>query len=110
INPQLQNVVVSVPVELRWTNSYGIETNGYLIRPFGYQSGRRYPLLVITYGFGGGYVTDAEGLSSYPAQVFARDGFVVLMANFPRYDDWSGRSFARGSVAWGYSPLASVEA
>ena len=109
VNPQLQKISVGHVTEMRWTNKYGAETTGYLLKPFNYVEGKHYPLLVIWYGFEGKFVTQAEWLSSYPAQAFAREGFAVLMANYPPYDDWKGKDFARGSVAEGYSPLASIE-
>lgn len=110
INPELRNISIGQVSELRWDNKYGANTTGYLIKPFNYVEGKRYPLLVILYGFEGKFVTQAEWLSSYPAQAFARDGFAVLMTNYPPYDDWKGNDFARGSIAEGYSPLASIEA
>ena len=110
VNPELKDITLGHVSELRWSNSYGDETTGYLIRPFNFEVGRRYPLLIILYGFEGKFVTQAEWLSSYPAQAFAREGFAVLMTNYPPYDDWKGQDFARGSVAEAYSPLASIEA
>jgi len=109
VNPQLQNIAVGHVTDMRWTNKYGAETTGYLLKPFNYVEGKRYPLLIILYGFEGKFITQAEWLSSYPAQAFARDGFAVLMTNYPPYDGWKGKNFARGSVAEGYSPLASIE-
>jgi len=109
VNPQLQSIAVGHVTEMRWTNKYDAETTGYLLKPFNYQEGKRYPLLIILYGFEGKFITQAEWLSSYPAQAFARDGFAVLMTNYPPYDGWKGKNFARGSVAEGYSPLASIE-
>ncbi|HEY3929102.1 MAG TPA: prolyl oligopeptidase family serine peptidase [Candidatus Koribacter sp.] len=109
VNPQLQKIAVGHVTELRWTNKYGAETTGYLLKPFNYVEGKRYPLLAIWYGFEGKFVTQAEWLSSYPAQAFARDGFAVLMVNYPPYDNWKGKDFARGSVGEGYSPLSSLE-
>lgn len=109
VNPQMQNIAVGHVTEMRWNNKYGAETTGYLLKPFNYVEGKRYPLLIILYGFEGKFITQAEWLSSYPAQAFARDGFAVLMTNYPPYDDWKGKNFARGSVAEGYSPLASIE-
>jgi dipeptidyl aminopeptidase/acylaminoacyl peptidase len=110
INPQMESITVGHVTEMRWTNKYGAETTGYLLKPFDYVAGKHYPLLIILYGFEGKFVTQAEWLSSYPAQAFARDGFAVLMTNYPPYDNWKGKSFARGSVAEAYSPLASIEA
>ena len=109
INPQMENITVGHVTEMRWTNKYGAETTGYLLKPFDFTAGKRYPLLIILYGFEGKFVTQAEWLSSYPAQAFARDGFVVLMTNYPPYDNWKGKDFARGSVAEAYSPLSSIE-
>lgn len=110
VNPELSHIRLGEVTELRWTNRYKAETTGYLIKPLDYQSGRRYPLVIIAYGFSGKFVTQAEWLTSYPAQVFAQHGFAVLMVNYPRWEEWSGNDFARGSIAWGYSPMASVEA
>lgn len=110
LNPQLAYNELSPVTELRWRNRYGAETNGYLIRPLRHRPGRRCPLLILAYGFEGKFVTQAEHITSYPAQVFAREGFAVLMVNYPRYDDWPGRNYERGSIAEGYSPVASLEA
>ncbi len=109
LNPELASATLGEATELRWRNKYGTETNGFLIKPVGYDSGRRYPTLVVLYGFGGKLALEAEWISSYPVQAFARDGFAVLLVNYPRYDNWTGRDFERGSVAEGYSPLASIE-
>ena len=106
INPELEGVKLSPIRELRWKNKYGDETNGYLIDP----PARPAPLLVILYGFSGDFVEEAEWIASYPAQAFARDGFAVLMMNYPRYQDWEGHNYAKGSVAEGLSPLASMDA
>lgn len=110
VNPEFKSVDSGHVDELRWLNKYGAETTGYLIKPFGYSAGRKYPLLIILYGFEGKFVTQAEWLSSYPAQAFARDGFVVLMTNYPPYESWNGKDFLRGSIAEAYSPLSSIEA
>ena len=106
INPEFEAVALAPVAEMRWKNKYGDETNGYLIRP---ETKAPAPLLLILYGFGGEFVTDAEWISSYPAQAFARDGFAVLMMNYPRYKNWKGRDYSHGSVAEGFSPLASME-
>lgn len=108
INPEYDAISLGSVKPMRWRNSYGIETTGYLITPPGSRPAHRSPLLIIWYGFSGAFLGQAEWISSYPAQAFARDGFVVLLLNQPRYQDWLGRDFERGSVAAGYSPLASM--
>lgn len=110
VNPELRSVDRSPVTELRWKNSFGVETNGYLIPPLKAVKGRRYPLLLILYGFRGGFVMGADWITSYPAQVFAREGFAVLLWNYPRSAPWEGNDFARGAVAIGHSPMSSLEA
>jgi dipeptidyl aminopeptidase/acylaminoacyl peptidase len=95
--------------ELRWRNRYGQETNGFLVRPVGYVEGNRYPTLVVLYGFEGKFITDGEWITSYPVQAFARDGFAVLMINYPRVRPWTGSDFRQGALAWGDGPLASIQ-
>jgi dipeptidyl aminopeptidase/acylaminoacyl peptidase len=108
-NPQLRDAILGPVTELHWSNRFGVETNGFLIRPYNYVAGERYPLLLVLYGFQGRFIAGAEWLTSYPGQIFAREGFAVLLSNYPRTDGWEGNDFQRGSVAAGYGPLASLE-
>lgn len=110
VNPELRSVDRSPVTELRWKNAFGVETNGYLVPPLRVVKGRRYPLLLILYGFRGGFVMGADWITSYPAQAFAREGFAVLLWNYPRSVPWAGNDFTRGALAIGHSPLSSLEA
>lgn len=109
-NLQVRRLALVPVTELRWTDDSGIESNGYLIRPARYRLGKRYPFVVLLYGFQGRFTLGAEWITSYPSQALAQAGFVVLLANYPRYDAWPGDDFARGSVATGYGALASLQA
>jgi dipeptidyl aminopeptidase/acylaminoacyl peptidase len=109
VNLQLKSVTLSPVREIRWRNRFGTESNGYLLQPAGYVPGRKYPLIVILYYFEGRFVAAAEWITSYPAQALARDGFAVLLWNYPRSEPWRGNDFARALVADGYSPLSSLE-
>lgn len=109
-NPQVRGLALNPVTELRWADDSGIESNGYLIRPPSYVADRRYPLVVLLYGFEGRFTLAAEWITSYPSQALAQAGFVVLLANYPRYDAWSGNDFARGSLATGYGALTSFAA
>ena len=109
-NPQMGGLSLASMTELRWADESGIESNGYLIRPPGFVADRRYPLVVLLYGFEGRFTLAAEWITSYPSQALAQAGFVVLLANYPRYDAWSGNDFTRGSVATGYGALRSLTA
>lgn len=109
-NPEMSRVL-RVPIRpLRWTNRYGAETDGYLLLPPHRRPGERLPLLIITYGFTGEFVTHGwRALTSYPALVFASEGFAVLLANPQRYEPWTGADYSRGSEAVGFGPAASLE-
>jgi len=111
VNPEMTSVELAPVSELHWKNTYGDETNGFLILPTHRAAGMRVPLVVIGYAFSGEFVTQANTvLTSYPAQAFARDGIAVLLFNFPRFEGWQGANFERGSRAFGYGPLASIQA
>lgn len=104
------DVLRSPVTEMHWTNCFGSETNGYLIRPYDVVPGKRYPLLVMLYGFQGSFVAGAERyITSWPVQVFARDGFAVLLWNYPKQDRWDGDSVRHNAAAEAYNALASLE-
>jgi dipeptidyl aminopeptidase/acylaminoacyl peptidase len=111
VNPEMASVELAPVRELRWKNTYGDETNGFLILPPHRAAGIRVPLIVIGYAFSGEFVTQADTvLTSYPAQAFARDGMAVLLFNYPRFETWQGANFQRGSRAIGYGPVSSIQA
>jgi dipeptidyl aminopeptidase/acylaminoacyl peptidase len=111
VNPELSAVELAPVKELHWSNKFGVSTNGFLLLPKGSPPNGGVPLVIMAYGVDGDFVTSAgSALTSYPAQAFVRDGFAVLIVNSPPYDDWEGNDFSKGARAWGYSPLASLEA
>lgn len=84
INPQLRGIALGKQEVVRWRNSSGQEIEGILIKPVGYQEGRRYPLLLVIHGGPAGVDLDNFSLvkSAYPVQVFAGRGYAVLMPNY----------------------------
>ena len=110
INAAYDHIQLGQVSQIKWKNKFGYETNGYLIKPIGYQEGKRYPLLVILYGFHGRFITQAEWIASYPAQVFAANGFAVLMMNQPKEYGWHYGNFEEFSFDRDYNPMASIEA
>jgi dipeptidyl aminopeptidase/acylaminoacyl peptidase len=111
VNPELRSVDLGLVRELHWRNSYGDETNGFLILPSQQTPGVRVPLVVMGYGFSGEFAAYADSaMTTYPVQAFARDGIAVLLFNNPRYEPWEGANFERGSRAIGYGPLSSIQA
>jgi len=109
INPELENIEPLNIREMYWRNEFGDETSGYLVLPAKSEVSSHRPLVIMAYGFDGEYVAQAnENLTSYPAREFAQRGFAVLLFNYPRFQDWTGRSFEKGSRAFGYGPLSSL--
>jgi dipeptidyl aminopeptidase/acylaminoacyl peptidase len=67
--------------EITWTSNDGTKVSGILIKPVGYQAGRRYPLIVAIHG--GPAAADMLGFDGgYNSQVYAGAGYAVLLPNY----------------------------
>ena len=69
-------------VEARTWSSGTLQTGGFVVYPRGYRAGQTYPMIIITHGND----TDDTFVSrefqwSYPAQVFAEQGYFVVYIN-----------------------------
>ncbi len=90
---------------IRWKNPKdGLQIEGLLTLPLGYQADRRYPLLTFVHG-GPASFFDQQYMGYlayiYPAHVFAARGFAVLRPN-PRGSGAYGESFRQANRAdWG---------
>jgi dipeptidyl aminopeptidase/acylaminoacyl peptidase len=79
---------------ITWNGADGIEIEGVLTLPVGYESGNRYPLIILPHG-------GPEGISLngwttralYPVQVLAGNGYMVLEPNY-RGSGGRGTEFA----------------
>ncbi len=92
---------------VRWKSSDGMEVEGILNYPVGYQAGQRVPLLLIIHGGPAGVFTQgfAAGAGLYPTAVFNAHGFATLRCNprgssgygkkfrYANYKDWGGGDF-----------------
>ena len=88
---------------LRWKAADGMEIEGLLTYPVGYDKGRRVPLLVIVHGGPTGVFTRAfvASPSPYPVAAFAERGYSVLRVN-PRGSSGYGRKFRYANYQdWG---------
>jgi dipeptidyl aminopeptidase/acylaminoacyl peptidase len=111
LNPECKYYRLGKIEKLEVKNKYGTEEIAYLLYPVNYQPGQKYPLIVATYGFSGGFITDAEWHSSFPAQTLAGEGYVVLLLNVTSS---TGQEVAndpeRARWAEGWNMLATVDA
>jgi dipeptidyl aminopeptidase/acylaminoacyl peptidase len=97
-NPQLAEFALAETEVLKWKGPDGFEIEGLLVKPLGYEAGKRYPLILQIHGgpygkFGGSF--------NSRAQIFAAHGYAVLMPN-PRGSTGYGYHFTVANVGdWG---------
>ena len=97
----------------RVVNKFGYTTENWLIRPFGYREGQRYPLVVLLYNYNNVFPAQSWMKNIAPFE-YARLGMAVLLANYPAYDgaQAEGRRTTPEKMRFGVgiNPLASFEA
>lgn len=88
---------------LRWKAADGMDIEGLLTYPVGYEKGRKVPLLVVVHGGPAGVFTQSfVGMPGpYPVTAFAERGYSVLRVN-PRGSSGYGRKFRYANYRdWG---------
>lgn len=96
LNPGLDGVRLGERSIARWKAADGLELEGVLTKPVGYEGGKRYPLVVLVHGGPEGISLDGWNTrSGYPTQLFASRGYVVLE---PNYRGSQGRGVAFGKA------------
>lgn len=81
-NPQIRKeVALGEQEEITWKSNDGTMVGGVLVKPVGYQAGKRYPLIVAIHG--GPASADQLGFNGgYGSQVYAGAGYMVLLPNY----------------------------
>ena len=80
-NPQVRGFALGQQEEITWTSNDGTKVGGVLVKPVGYQAGRRYPLIVAIHG--GPASADVLSFNGgYGSQVYAGAGYMVLRPNY----------------------------
>ena len=99
-------VALSRPERFRYTRA-GFTLDGWVMKPFGFEAGRRYPALLNVHGgpasqYGHGFFDEF--------QVYAGAGYAVVYVN-PRGSQGCGEAFTRAVVGdWGGGDYADVMA
>jgi dipeptidyl aminopeptidase/acylaminoacyl peptidase len=107
LNPEFRDIQLSAVERISGVNRYGEEWFGQLVKPFGYEKGKRYPLIVTLYRSGDYFLVGAVG-NENPIQVYAAHGFVVLSFNIGRNRLRKNGDFDDYLLNWA-SPTASLE-
>lgn len=89
LNPQLAQFALGAQEVVRWKSPDGLEIEGIVTRPAGWEATKKYPLLLDVHG-GPHNVRSNTMTTGHYAQLFAARGWLVLQPNF------------RGSSAYGH--------
>jgi len=118
-NPLVDSLSLGEIEPVRWKSKDGMEIEGLLLTPVGYERGKRYPVLTYVHGGPGGVFTLGFGpqlgaapfplqAEPYPVQVFANKGYAVFMPN-PRGSSGYGRAFYRANMKdWGHADFQDI--
>ena len=103
VNDELNKLPMGRTEVVRWKSKDGMEVEGLLTYPVGYQQGQRVPLLTVIHGGPAGVFTQSflGNRGAYPAAVFAANGYAVLRTN-PRGSSGYGHKFRHANYKdWG---------
>lgn len=98
LNPQIKSFNLSDTEVIKWKGADGFEVEGILIKPLGYEQGKKYPMILQIHG--GPYARFSYGFEQR-SQIFTANGYAVLMPN-PRGSVGYGHKFTTANVKdWG---------
>jgi dipeptidyl aminopeptidase/acylaminoacyl peptidase len=100
-NPQAANFALGEAELVTWKND-GLDVEGVLLKPVGYEPGKRYPLLVVAHGGPAGAYTNNYRVGGLEGgQFWAGQGWAVFYPN-PRGSTNYGEKFLRANINdWG---------
>ena len=110
-NPQLAAIAQGETEVVTWKGSDGAEVEGVLLKPVGYEAGKRYPMLVVAHGGpAGAYVNGFRLGGLEGGQVWAGKGWAVFYPN-PRGSTNYGEKALRANVNdWGGGDFKDIMA
>ncbi len=97
-NSRLDEFAMGAVEALKWTSKDGLEIEGVLTKPVGFEPGRRYPLLLNPHG--GPTGASLESFNG-TAQLMAANGYLVLQPNFRGSVGRGERFAAANKNSWG---------
>ena len=104
INAQFPKLPMGKTEIITWKSRDGLEIEGLLTYPVGYEKGRKYPLILNVHGGPHSFFrqTFTAESSVYPIQAFAQAGYAVLRPN-PRGSSGYGKDFRYANMNdWGF--------
>ncbi|HYV07040.1 MAG TPA: S9 family peptidase, partial [Blastocatellia bacterium] len=109
-NPQVRELALGASEVIRWKSKDGMEIEGLLIYPVGYQPGKRYPMVALIHGGPAGAWTQGFPNSHGNfGHVWAGKGWVVFYPN-PRGSSSYGAKFLAANVRdWGGGDYQDIQ-
>lgn len=110
LHPELAAVPMGKGEVVRWKSRDGMEVEGVVVYPVGYQAGRRYPTVAIIHGGPSGVWDESFPANWYnSAQVYAGAGWVAFLPN-PRGSSGYGEKFLAANYRdWGKGDYQDVQ-
>lgn len=107
VNPQIRDFALAETRMIKWKGPDNLEIEGLLVKPLGYQEGKRYPLILQIHGGPYGRFSDTFNTR---AQIWAANGYAVLMPN-PRGSTGYGNQFTVANIGdWGGKDFKDIMA
>lgn len=110
VNSEIELPAMGKAEVINWKSKDGMEIEGILTYPVGYEAGKRYPLILQIHGGPAGVFTQSftGGPSIYHNQFFAERGYAVIRPN-PRGSTGYGKDFRYANFQdWGYGDYEDV--
>lgn len=101
-NPQLAEIAQGETEVITWKSSDGVEVEGVLLKPVGFQAGRKYPTLVVAHGGPAGAFVNGFRLGGLEGgQVWAGKGWAVFYPNPRGSSNYGQKTLAANVNDWG---------
>ena len=108
LNADYRTIELGQTEPLEWTNRYGSKCSGLLIKPVGYEAGKRYPMVFLAAPVTHDFISDSRYTTAYAPQPLANAGFIVLLAQYP-LDNEIPKALFPGEMSDAYNWMAMVE-
>ncbi len=106
-NPQLKDFAIAETELIKWKGPDNFDIEGLLVKPLGYEAGKKYPLILQIHG--GPYGRFSNTFNSRN-QIWAANGYAVLMPN-PRGSTGYGNKFTVANLGdWGGKDFQDIMA
>ncbi len=89
MNPKADEIEIGAMEKISWKSRDGLEVQGWLVKPVGYEPGKHYPVVTWVHGGPAGNYASRYYAMGTRLQLLAAHGFLVLLPN------------PRGSIGWG---------